>query len=74
MDLESDKRYALEESATALGVEARPYRRSVFNYAVRAGKTLLDSSIRISIAVASCLLLIKLVDMVSLRLFGHGAW
>jgi hypothetical protein len=24
--------------------------------------------------VASCLLLIKLVDMVSLRLFGHGAW
>jgi hypothetical protein len=41
---------------------------------VRAGKGLLDSAIRIIITVAACLLLIQLVDIVSMKFFGHGAW
>lgn len=72
MALESDNRY--EQSAADLEVAAPSGGSSVLDRLVRKGKALLDSAIRISITVAACLLLIKLVDIISLRLFGHGAW
>jgi hypothetical protein len=71
MDFERDKRKVAGQGASGFALVVPPERKSGF---LHACGSLLDSTIRIIITVAACLLLIQLVDIFSLRIFGHGAW
>ncbi len=74
MALESNKRYVANQSAAGLGAAARPCRKSAVEQVILAGGALLDRVIRIVITVTVCLILIQLIDALSQRVFGHGAW